>query len=150
MRDFTISADIDAPPSAVWAVLHDGERWPEWTSTVTSVTPLDPGPLAVGKRVRIVQPKLPPAIWEVTDLVEGRGFTWVTRSPGVTVTARHRVEPTASGSRATLSLRFDGLLGGFAGRMTSKLNQRYLAIEVAGLKARVESGEVVRGQREDP
>jgi hypothetical protein len=138
MRDFTISVDIVAPPSAVWAVLREGERWPEWTSTVTSVTPLDDGPLAVGKRVRIVQPKLPPALYEVTELDEGRGFTWVTRSPGVTVTARHRIEPTASGSKVTLSVRFDGLLGGIAGRMTRKLTEEYLSIEAAGLKARSE------------
>lgn len=132
--------DIEAPPSAVWAVLRDGERWPEWTSSVTSVTPMSDGPLAVGNRVLIRQPKLPPAVWEVTELAEGHHFTWVTRSPGVTVVARHGVEPSASGATATLSLRFDGLLGGLVGRITRKLNERYLAIEAAGLKARVERG----------
>lgn len=135
--DFAIAVNIDAPPDVVWSVIRDGERWPEWTPTVTSVELLSPGPLAVGTRVRIRQPKLPPAIWTVTEL-EDRGFTWVTRSPGVLVTARHWAEPVGRGSRGHLSLKFDGLFGPLVGRFTRKLNERYLALEAAGLKKRSE------------
>jgi uncharacterized protein YndB with AHSA1/START domain len=136
--DFSISVDIEAPPDLVWRVLSDGERWPEWTPTVTSVQVLDRRPLAVGTRARIRQPRLPPALWTVTELEDGRSFTWVTRSPGVAVFARHWVEPRGAASRATLSLRFTGLLGPLVGRLTRGLNERYLGLEAASLKKRSE------------
>ncbi len=124
MRDFSITVDIAAPPDRVWAVMTDVERWCEWTPTVTRIERLDRGPLAVGSRARIRQPKLPPAVWQVSDLLEGRSFTWVTRSPGVSVIAKHRVEPAGNGARATLSIRFSGLLGPIVARLTRRLNER--------------------------
>ena len=139
MTNFSISAEIHAPPERVWAVMSDVERWPEWTPTVTSIERLEPGPLAVGSRTLIRQPKLPPARWQLTELEEGAFFAWVTRSPGVRVTAFHRVEATGGGSRATLSLQFSGLLGPLVARMTRNLNERYLALEVKGLKERSEA-----------
>lgn len=41
-------------------------------------------------------------------------------------------------TRATLSVRFEGLFGRLLGRMTASLNNRYLAMEAAGLKQRSE------------
>ena len=137
--EFSISTEIAAPPATVWAVMRDGERWPEWTPSVTSVKLLDPQPLAVGSRVVIRQPGFPPALWKVTALEEGRGFTWVSRAPGIRVTAHHGVEPTPSGTRATLSISFGGLLGLLFGRLTRKVNLRYLGLEAAGLKQKCES-----------
>ncbi len=134
---FTITTDIDAPPDRVRAVMGDVERWPDWTSTVTSIQLFD-RPLAVGSRMMIRQPTLPPALWKVTS-IDDSGFTSVTRSPGVAVTAHHWVERTATGSRATLSIRFTGLFGPMIGWLTRRLNNRYLAIEAAGLKRRSES-----------
>ena len=46
----------------------------------------------------------------VTRLEPGRGFDWVTRSLGLTVTGRHWIDPIASGSRVTLSIQFVGML----------------------------------------
>jgi uncharacterized protein YndB with AHSA1/START domain len=136
MTDFSITVDIAAPPERVWSVMADVERWPDWTPTVTRIERLDQGPLAVGSRARIRQPKLPVAIWEVTELREGLGFSWVTRSPGVRVVARHGVEPVGQGTRATLSVGFSGLLGGLVARFTRGLNLRYLALEAQGLRER--------------
>lgn len=136
MTDFSITVDIAAPPERVWAVIADVERWPEWTPTVTRIQRLDPGPLAAGSRARIRQPKLPPAVWQVSELREGRSFTWVNQSPGVRVAATHSVEPIAQGARATLSLRFSGLLGQLVSRLTRGLNERYLALEADGLRER--------------
>ncbi len=136
--NFNITVEIQASPQTVWGVLREIERWREWTPTVTSIRCLDDGPLAVGSRARIRQPKLPPADWRVTELEEGRSFTWVTGSPGVRVTARHWVDPHASGSRATLSLTFAGLLGPLVGRLARALNERYLRLEADGLKTRSE------------
>jgi uncharacterized membrane protein len=139
LLDFRISVKIQAPAERVWAVMRDIERWPEWTPTVTRIRRLGDGPLAVGSRALVWQPKLLPAKWEVTELKEQeRTFTWITRAPGLRVTAKHWVEAARDGSRAALSLNFSGPLGGLFARLTRKLNDRYLALEAKGLKERSE------------
>jgi uncharacterized membrane protein len=138
MTDFSTVVPINAPPDRVLAVLRDVERWPEWTATMTSVQRMDTGPFAVGSKARVRQPKLLPAIWEVTEL-DGRGFTWVTRSPGVLLTAGHLVDPAGSGSKVTLSLRFTGFLAPLAARLYRNLIQRYLTTEAEGLRKRSEA-----------
>ena len=60
--------DVEAPVEQVWAVPREVERWPEWAPTVTSVRRLDDGPLAVGSRVRVEQPRIPPTEYVVTEL----------------------------------------------------------------------------------
>jgi uncharacterized membrane protein len=140
--EFSITTDVDAPADLVFAVLTDIERWPEWTPTVTRVERLDAYslPLAISSRIRIVQPKVPPAEWTVTALEAGRGFRMMSRSPGATVVANHWAEPLGDGqrSRVTLSVTFSGWLGRIIARMMRGLNERYLAQEAAGLKRRSE------------
>ena len=140
-NDFSISIDINAPPQRVWDVMSDVERWHKWTPSVRSIRLLGGGPLAVGRRLFIRQPKLPPAMWKVTAIEPGRGFTSRTGSFLTWVVANHWVEPFGAGSGATLSLRFGGLFGGVVARLTADLNNRYLNLEAAGLKRRSESGE---------
>ena len=137
-RLFDITVDIAAPPERVWKVMTDVELWPEWTESVQTVKRLDNGPFRVGSRARIKQPKFLPAVWEVTELDPGRSFTWVTRSPGMVASGRHRVEPTAKGSRATLSVAYGGLLAGLVARVLARITDRYLMFEAAGLKQRSE------------
>jgi hypothetical protein len=133
---FTIRTDIPAPVAIVWMVMADVERWPEWTPSVTRVKLLSPGALQVGSRVRIYQPQLPPAFWRVTELIPGAGFTWVSRLPGVRVTAQHAAEAIASGARVTLSIDYKGLFATVLAWWVGELNDRYLEVEVNGLKAR--------------
>ena len=140
MRTFSTSIDIAAPAGRVWPIMSDVERWHEWTASITRVKRLDPGQLRPGARAYIRQPRLPPAYWEVTDVQPGREFTWISRSPGVLVTARHLVEPTANGSRATLSLHYGGSLGCLLAKLVGGITQRYIEMEAAGLKRRSEEG----------
>ena len=128
------SVTIAAQPADVFDRYLDVERWPQWTETVTTVDRLDEGPLAVGSRTRIKQPRLRTAVWEVTELVPGRSFTWVSRSPGLVTTGRHVVAPMAGGTVVTLSVEQSGPLGGLVGLLTKRLTRRYLALEAAGLK----------------
>ncbi len=72
-------------------MFSDVERWPEWTPTVDSVERLDEGRIHIGAKTRIRQPKLPVAIWEVTELDEGEYFEWVSNAPGIKTTGGHRV-----------------------------------------------------------
>src|SRR5436305_9762292 len=139
MTHIQTTIDIQAPPDRVWAAVRDIEHWSEWTPTVISIRSLDPGPLAVGNRAIVRQPNLLPARWQITELEAGRSFSWITRSPGISVTAHHLVEDAASGSRATLSLDFSGPLGPLCARLTRGLTERYLAMEAKGLKKRAET-----------
>ena len=133
---FIITVEIPATPALVWSVMVDVERWPEWTASVSRVALLPPPPLQLGSLVRIHQPRLPPAFWRVTEFRTGASFTWISVAPGVSVTARHMVEAIASGSRVTLSIHYEGVLGALLARWTRRLNERYLAMEANGLKAR--------------
>ena len=139
MRRFSISVDITAPPARVWAVMSDVDRWHEWTPSVTSIKRGDDAPVGVGTKLTIRQPKFPPAFWKVTRVEPGRGFESVSPGPGFRVIARHSIEASATGSRATLSLELQGPLGGLFGSMTKGITERYLAMEAAGLKARSEN-----------
>lgn len=133
------SVVIAAPPERVWAVIVDVERWPERIPTVDSVERLDAGPLAVGSRTRLRQPRLSPAVWTVTELTDGSSFTWESRSPGVVVTAAHDVEPHPDGSRLTLALTVSGPLSGVGWLMTKSLTKRYVETEAASIKAAAEN-----------
>src|SRR5262249_1194521 len=134
--------DIDAPPERVWQVMIDVERWREWTASITSIEKLDPGSLAIGSRARVLQPRLRPAVWTVTQLEPGRNFTWTSGIPGVRVIGGHAVERAGQGSRVTLSVEFKGLFGWLVARAMSKLNDEYVAMEAAGLKRRCEGKEI--------
>jgi uncharacterized membrane protein len=137
---FIATVDIAAPAQLVYEVYTDVESWPEWAASVTSVERLDQGPLRVGSRARVKQPRLPMTVWEVTEVVVGRSFTWIARGPGVITTASHVVTPAeANGSvRVTASLQQAGLLGQLLGLLTKRLTNRYMQTEVQGLKARCE------------
>lgn len=138
MADYSIDIDIDAAPERIWEILVDVEQWSEWTASISSIERLDPGPLTVGSRVRISQPRLPVAIWTVTALTPGRSFTWATRGHGFGVLGIHAVEPRAGGARVTLSLIYSGMLGGLMARLTRAITTKYIAMEAAGLKRKSE------------
>jgi uncharacterized membrane protein len=139
MTHLHTNIDIQAPPDRVWPVLSDIEHWSAWTRSIISIRPLVPGPIAVGTRAIVRQPKLLPALWQVTEFDEGRSFTWITRGPGVCITARHSVERVANGSRVMLSLDFSGPLGSLVARLTRTLNTRYLDVEARGLRRYAEA-----------
>ncbi|TDD19593.1 polyketide cyclase [Kribbella turkmenica] len=130
---------VAAPPERVWAVIVDVERWPERIPTVESVQRLDDGPLALGSRTRLRQPRLPEAVWTVTEFADGSSYTWKSKSPGVTVTAAHVVEPHAEGSRLTLALTVSGPLSGIGWLMTRSLTKQYVETEAASIKSAAES-----------
>ena len=106
---------------------------------VTSIKRLDSGPFAIGSRARIRQPKLPSALWTVSAIEPGRSFTWISKGPGILVTAYHAIEPRAGGSRVTLSIRYEGFFAKRLAWMTKDINERYLAMEADELKARCEA-----------
>jgi uncharacterized protein YndB with AHSA1/START domain len=136
---YQVAGPIAAPVQQVWSVLADVERTPEWSASMTSVQRLDDGPFGVGSRVRIEQPRLPAAVWQVTELTPERSFTWTTSRAGVTTSASHVLEPTDNGTRVTLVVDQAGPLAGVAGLLFGSLTRRYVDTELAGLTARSEA-----------
>jgi uncharacterized membrane protein len=134
------SVEIAAPARSVWNTWVDVERWPEWTTSVTRSTVLDPGPLHVGSRVRVQQPRLPTVVWRVDELEQDQSFVWSSRSAGVTTIASHRITPSG-GDRVTALLTLDqsGWLAPVIGFLAGRLTRRYLDMEATGLKSRSES-----------
>jgi carbon monoxide dehydrogenase subunit G len=131
--------DIDAPPEVVWRLLEDIERWPEWTSSMQKIERLDSGPLAVGSRARVKQPKLPPTVFTVTELEPSKSFAWKAKSPGVESFADHEIEPRDGGSRMTLLFQVTGALAGAVSLFASGLIGRYVDTEAEGVKRRAEA-----------
>ncbi|GAA1615012.1 hypothetical protein GCM10009789_81370 [Kribbella sancticallisti] len=131
---FDHSVTVQAAPEKVWEIFSDVANWPEWTPTITAVERLDEGRIHVGARTRIRQPKLPVAVWEVTELIEGEYFEWVSRAPGVKTTGGHRVTRTPEGTVATSTIIQEGPLGWVLGKILAKLTKEYIAIEGESLK----------------
>jgi len=130
---------IDAPPSAVWEVFSDVERWPEWAASFEEVRGLDGAALDVGRRFAIKQPRLPRLVWEVTDLVPGASWTWRQRSVGATTLGFHELTPIGDGATALRQrIEHRGPLGVASGLLVLRQTRRYLALEAEGLKGRAE------------
>lgn len=141
MPGFQHTSTIAAPPEKVWAVLVDVARWPERIPTVDAVQRLDDGPLHVGARTRLKQPRLSEAVWTVTELTGGASFTWESTSPGVTVVASHLVEPHADGTQLTLLLDLKGPLAGVGWLLTKAMTKRYVETEAASIREVAEEGQ---------
>jgi len=138
MREFRINTEINASPEHVWNILADVRRWPEWTSSMSKVEPLDDGPLGIGSRVRVLQPKLRPAIMTIAEWQPGRGFVWVAKNPGLVAVAEHQLTPVPSGCVVALGVIYKGLLSSLVSFFAGSLTKRYIELEAAGLKARSE------------
>ncbi len=138
--EYRTSIQIDAPPEAVWTVLTDVERWPEWTASMQHVGFVEGAGLKRGAKVRIKQPRLPVTEWEVIEVEPNRFFTWQARTGGMTSVGDHRLSMTSPDrTTAELSIRQTGPLAPIIGLFTAGLVRRYVHLEADGLKCRSES-----------
>ncbi|HZU49773.1 MAG TPA: SRPBCC family protein [Mycobacterium sp.] len=139
MRD-VCEETVHAPAERVWQLLVDVEGWPSWTASMREIKRLDDGPLRVGSRSRVVQPKGRPMVWTVTELEPMRNFTWVAKQPGLTLEAVHRIEDAGDHVRTTLEFRGSGPLAWLGSMIARSRIREYLGMESAGLKRVAESG----------
>lgn len=128
-----------ARPDAVWQVLADVEHWREWTPTVVEIKPLSKNGLTVGARYRVAQPKLRPAIYEVTECVSNQAFTWVRKLPGGAMIADHRLSPHDGATEVELSFTTKGILANIVGKIFFRMISDYVATEAKSLKNRCDS-----------
>src|SRR5262245_58820824 len=123
---FEQSVEIDAQQERVWEVLSDLEAWPERIETVDAAELLTPAPLGEGSRVRIKQPRLGEATYEVTVWDAPSFFEFRQKAGGMTIVAGHRVQALDAGrSRLTLTLEMNGFLVPIFGRIYKDLTNRY-------------------------
>ena len=133
--EYRVTANVGAPPAAVWRLFTDLERWPELSPSTSEVRRLDDGPLQVGSEAMVKQPGLPRARWRVTGMAPDRIFPWQTSAGGVTTVGDHRVEPTATGSTITLTLYIRGPLAGLAALLFGRRAKRSVSMELEGFRA---------------
>jgi hypothetical protein len=131
---------IDAPVSVVWSVYTDVDRWPEWTASVTAAHLEPDGPLTLGSRASIKQPRFPRLTWTVTDVEPQRSWRWANRSVGARTSADHVLTPIDEAhTGAELSIDQRGVIGRPIGWLVRPLTRRYLRMEAEGLRARSQS-----------
>jgi ketosteroid isomerase-like protein len=138
MKTVYVVVDIDAPVHRVFQTLCDVEKWPEWTPTMLSVQRIDRGTFAVGSQARVVQPKLRPAVWQVSTMNADANFTWTSTLPGLRMEAGHAVESAGAGCRVSLTFAMSGAFSSIAGMMYGRLIAEYVNAEAQGLKRRCE------------
>ena len=131
---------MSASVAQLWALTEAVEDWPTITSTMTRVTRLDDGPLAVGCRVRVKQPGQRTVVWTVTRVDPEDTFAWKARTLGMDVEATHIIRPTASGCTNTLVIDLSGRFAAVLGRVLAPVLRRGLEKENAGFATRAEQG----------
>lgn len=134
----TDAISIEAPPSVVWQVTQDVERWPEWTPTVTSVRLLGNPPLQLGSVALIKQPMQPESEWVVTEFAAPHRFVWETRRVGLRMKGSHDLETLPGGTQSTLAVEARGLLARLLWPLLRPAMKKAIATENRGLKARCE------------
>lgn len=130
---------IRATPETVWALTADIERWPSITPTITSVERLDDGPLRVGSRARLSQPRQPQRVWTVSTFDPPRRFEWSTRVGPLTMTGGHLVEPAPEGCRNRLSVEVTGFGAGLFGLLVKRQLAAAIRTENDGFRRTAES-----------
>ena len=135
----SVERDVHAGIDRLWSVLTDPRDWPRWTASMREVRLLDDG-LAPGSRVRIVQPRLPPMVWTVTEFVPERELTWAASAAGVVTTGTHSLGPGPDGTtRLRLGLEQRGVLAPLVRALVGRLSRRYVELEADGLRRAAEA-----------
>jgi uncharacterized membrane protein len=131
---YEVTGSVEAPADAVWKLFIDVERWPELTTSISEARRTDSGPLRVGSEAVIKQPGLPEARWRVTELDEGRSFSWETKAGLVTAVGGHQVTADGPAAVITLTLTQRGPLAGLVQALTGRLARKNLALELEGFR----------------
>ena len=112
MKTVSATTQIDAPPMAVWAVLTDLSRYPEWNPLFREAS----GEVAVGSRItlRAVQPangRLMTVKAKIVAADPGAELRWASALPGL-MSGEHSfvLTPLDGGTRLAQTEIYGGLL----------------------------------------
>ena len=139
MLAFEASSTIAATPEKVWAVLVQGDQWPNWDSGVASVD----GAVALGKKLKIQSKVAPGRTFPVRvtkftapgslEFTGGMPFGLFRGVRTYTLTA-----DKSGGTLFTMREEYTGPMAGSIGKSIPDLNPWFQQF-ARGLKARVES-----------
>jgi hypothetical protein len=139
MRFYESSAQIVAPPDAVWSVLVDGAAWPTWDSGVDGVE----GRIAPGEKITVRSSAAPGRAFpvKVTAFEPGRRLQFTGGMPlGLFRGVRsYTLAPDGAGTSFRMREEYTGALLGLIWRSMPDLQPSFDRF-AAGLKRRVESG----------
>lgn len=128
------STTIDAPADLVWRTVVDVEKWSAWTPTITEIRVRGGGELRQGSVATVRQPKQPAREWTVTELADGRSFTWTSSGPGLRFSADHTVTTAGGATSVELTFTIGGPLAPVAKLLAGKAIRWAVDTEAASLK----------------
>lgn len=109
MEPVDVTVDIDAPPAAVFALLIDIPRTPEWVTICRAVLEHDADEPKVGWqcRQRYALRGAPFVVtWTIDELTPNRRIAWSGKGPARSkATAQQDLEPLDDGTRTRLRYR---------------------------------------------
>ena len=139
MKFYEAEVSIDAPASAVWEVLADGEGFVDWESGVERFE----GTMALGEKVTVYSEVSPGRAFPVTvvEFAPDRRMTWRGGMPfGLFVGTRtFDLTPAGTGTRFVMREEFTGPMVPLIWRSMPDLGPTFEKF-AEGLKARVEGG----------
>ena len=149
MTGVSASIEIAAPPQAIWDVIMDPRRFPDWVTIHRKLGRIDGGELRKGFRVEqtlCLHHANFKVKWELTECEEPRHAVWEGRGPaGSRALIVDHLTPLDGGRRTRFDYRNDyanpgGFLGRIAGRMlVAGVAEREANQSLRRLKAIVES-----------
>ena len=140
MGKYSISKNImiNADPKHIFSVWTDIENWKLWTSSIKRITIINDIKFCKGTKARIVQPKLLPGVWEITEIEKDKYFIWVSESIGLKMTGKHIIEKKNNITNVESTIIYEGIFAKLLYRLTSSLTSQYLTMEINGLKDQCE------------
>lgn len=129
---------INALPGDIFKVLMDFRRWNQWTASIIEMSVLNNDRPGIGARIKTLQPKLPPAIWTITESLPDRSLTWEKRSFGLVMLSEHLISTSNNMTSVIIRITYQGPLAGLFYMLTHSLTDRYMTMEINGLKRECE------------
>ena len=140
MKTMSATIQIDAEPMAVWGVLVDLPRYPQWNPLFREAS----GTVAVGQRIALrgVHPangRMMTVKPKITVAEPGAELRWESSLPGI-MSGEHSfvLTPADGGTRLVQSESFRGLLVPLSGKTFANAETSFAELNEA-LKKRVES-----------
>lgn len=130
---------INSTPEYIFSILKDVEHWNNWTDSIIHISFKEGKIFEIGSRVKILQPKLSPAIWTITEIHNNKSFSWEQKSYGTKIIANHFIEKCNEGTIAKSQIIFQGFWAWLIYKLSFALTTRYLEMEIKGLKNKCES-----------
>jgi hypothetical protein len=137
MIEVVVAAQIDASANAVWDLICDLRRVPEWVEGTVAMTrmsePIAAAGVTYSERTRVAGPVVIPTHWEITEFEPPRRQVHEGRGRLGNGTLVLEVEPDGEAARYTQTVR----LRSFLGRLLEPRLRSSLEANVEGLRRAV-------------